>query len=266
MFGIIGLFNLRPGKPLQLVEVVGTTVQVTTLDELPEWRAAGLYFNSYVNATGFRPDGNGIIIETAGTSPTLAIGLQLFNLTTRSCTSLGMRETSDDDIKHWLNNDEFIALSEYGLIRYNLVTQSYIVLASKEALFGTEKGYGASLSPTAQYFFGPWSLPRRADQFDNERGVDGCEIVFPTSTLTTTVSLARPAAGQNFRAVLTQSGAVTLDTLMTANASGAAASRLGGGGDAARPRDRQPGAQVRVGDSAVGTHPICRNASRCVRR
>ncbi len=101
-----------------------------------------------------------------------------------------------------------------------IVDSSRLVSAIAYSPNGTQLAYGGTFSsPTAfdmQVIAAP---PLIAPTPTRTPTPTPSATPIPTSTLSASVTLARPASGQNFRAILSQSGTVTLNSLIAASAS-----------------------------------------------
>jgi hypothetical protein len=211
------MYSYHTVTSVYLIDLSIRPVRVTALDTLPEWRTVGLDINGFQIA-GFSPRGNYIFVYP--TPPPLGFGMHLFNISTGQWMPSEMISSLNSI---WLNNDEFINRVPEGLVRFDMRTNSRHILAVNEQLFeqyDQGRRYVPSWSPTWEYYFARWSMPRRADQHLEDIGYVVCRVPWVNAAITTTPTLSRPAAGQTVRATLMHAGTVTTADPRTIGADG----------------------------------------------
>jgi hypothetical protein len=216
----VGIINFPPTPEIYslsvsyLITIQGTSVDVQALEQLFGWQTEN-FISPNFSVFAFRPDGNDIFILTTFGE------LGVFSLSTRTWRRpLDIPNGRD----WWVNNDEYIAItSERMLARINLQTETRTVLAGGDALFPMNsqgRAYRTRFSPTWEYYFARWSMPRRADQHLEDIGYVVCRVPWVNAAITTTPTLSRPAAGQTIRAILMHAGTVTTADPRTIGADG----------------------------------------------
>jgi hypothetical protein len=214
---VFSLYNFYPFATYSrtyLLTAQSGSIVTQALDQLPEWQAENLHLTGF-SIFGLRPDGSEIFILTLDSQAFV------FNLSTQTWRIPGELPTGRD---WWVNNDEYIAITpERMLVRINLQTETRTVLAEGDALYpfsSQGRVYGTWFSPTWEYYFARWSMPRRADQHLEDIGYVVCRVPWVNAAITTTPTLSRSAAGQTIRATLMHAGTVTIADPRTIGADG----------------------------------------------
>jgi hypothetical protein len=214
----MGIVNVGPiyGDATYTLNIQNQSVSVQELSQIPEWEISTLNLYGF-NIFALDPDGNSVYVLTSDPSSRFRV----FSFVTRLWMSIS---DFPAPFPVWINNDEYItSTSERTLIRFDRRSNTTTTLASGDALYPLSsqgRRYATYWSPTWEYYFARWSMPRRADQHLEDIGYVVCRVPWVNAAITTTPTLSRPAAGQTVRATLMHAGTVTSADPLTIGADG----------------------------------------------
>lgn len=135
--------------PIQLVTIQGQNATVERLSDIPPLSEYGVGFrDSGFWVMGLSPDGRYVILQPE----TADYLIWLLDLNLNEVTTLNFRSRGEMRVI-WISPNTFIALTDMGVIQYEIETQNTNILATPEEIGLDSLGYG-SLSPDGHFLLG----------------------------------------------------------------------------------------------------------------